>query len=55
VLEHLAELTELGNDRLAVSAARQVMAEFLGLGGAETAQHPIGGFRVSEIEILRRH
>ena len=56
VLEHLAELAELGHGCLAVEAAREMTRKILGLRWSQGAQHPIGGFGVSEVGFtVRRH
>ena len=56
VLEHLAEVAELGHGRLAVRAVREMTLKILGLSWPQGAQHPIGGFGVSEVGFtVRRH
>jgi hypothetical protein len=56
VLEHLAELAELGHGCLAVRAAREMTLKTLSLGGSQGAHHPVGGLGMSEIGFtLRRH
>jgi hypothetical protein len=56
VLEHLAELAELGHGCPAVRAVREMTPKILGLRRSHGAQHPIGGFGVSEVDFtVRRH
>jgi hypothetical protein len=56
MLEHLAELAELGHGSPAVRAVCEMTPKILGLRRSQGAQHPIGGFGVSEVGFtVRRH
>jgi hypothetical protein len=56
VLEHLADLAELGHGCPAVRAVREMAPKILGLRWSQDAHHPIGGFGVSKVGFtVRRH